>query len=206
MAEQADPESRTSPSLTEAELEAWGRSVGAAAVAGGAGGALDRGALPLVLGLRGPLGAGKSVLARAVARGAGVEGPMPSPTYNLLFTYAADDGIAVHHLDLYRLEDPDDVWELGWEELGEGAEVMLIEWPERAGGLLPGDRWDVWLEFEGVDTAAAGPEAGGAPTPDLRRVRLVRRGVPPALPPFPALPPIPTVVDRAGEGGGEVGR
>jgi tRNA threonylcarbamoyladenosine biosynthesis protein TsaE len=209
MVEQADWTSRTSPPLTEAGLEAWGRSVGAATVMGGAGAALERGALPLVLALRGPLGAGKSVLARAIARGAGVEGPMPSPTYNLLFTYAAGDGIPVHHLDLYRLEDPDDVWELGWEELGEGAEVMLIEWPERAEALLPTDRWDVWLEFEEAAAAAGGAAAGetaiGHEAGDLvategaaatrRRVRLVPRGAPPPL-------PIPTALGRGTEDGG----
>jgi tRNA threonylcarbamoyladenosine biosynthesis protein TsaE len=61
---------------------------------------------------------------------------MPSPTYNLLFTTSAA-GVTVHHLDLYRLEDPDDVWELGWEELGQGEQLVLIEWPERAESLLP---------------------------------------------------------------------
>jgi tRNA threonylcarbamoyladenosine biosynthesis protein TsaE len=155
--------------VSEPALAAWGESAGKAA-------ATSR-SLPLILALRGPLGAGKSVLARAVARGAGVSGPMPSPTYNLLFTYAGADGLEVHHLDLYRLEHPDDVWELGWEELGEGAQVVLIEWPERVESLLPADRWDVALEFA----------TGGDPSTDpLRRVRLARRGAPPDLPPLPA--------------------
>jgi tRNA threonylcarbamoyladenosine biosynthesis protein TsaE len=154
--------------LSEPALEAWGRSVGEAAAPGRS--------LPLVLALRGSLGAGKSVLARAVARGAGVSGPMPSPTYNLLFTYAGEEGLEVHHLDLYRLEDPDDVWELGWEDLSEGDQVVLIEWPERAEALLPPDRWDVMLEFG----------TGGDPATDpLRRVRLARRGEAPDLPPLP---------------------
>jgi tRNA threonylcarbamoyladenosine biosynthesis protein TsaE len=159
--------------LSEPALEAWGRSAGEA-VAG-------TGSLPLVLALRGSLGAGKSVLARAVARGAGVSGPMPSPTYNLLFTYAGAHGLEVYHLDLYRLEHPDDVWELGWEEFGEGSQVVLIEWPERAEGLLPPDRWDVALEFG----------TGGDPSTDpLRRVRLARRGGAPDLPSLPADSPL----------------
>jgi tRNA threonylcarbamoyladenosine biosynthesis protein TsaE len=155
--------------LSQAALEAWGRSVGSAAV--------DGGTLPLVLALRGPLGAGKSVLARAVARGAGVDGPMPSPTYNLLFTYAGGRGVTVHHLDLYRLEHPDDIWELGWQELGEGAQVVLIEWPDRIESLLPRDRWEVTLEF----TTPAGPGADQA-VDRLRRVRLTRHGAAPDLP------------------------
>src|SRR5213075_2489853 len=101
--------------VDEAQLTAWGERIGAQAAA------------PLVLALRGDLGAGKSVLARAVARGAGVAGHMPSPTYNLLYKYSSPRGFDVYHLDLYRLEHPDDVWELGWRDLGEGAQIVLIE-------------------------------------------------------------------------------
>jgi len=157
--------------MSEAALEAWGRSIGARAVAGEA--------LPLVLALRGPLGAGKSVLARAVARGAGVDGPMPSPTYNLRFTYPGRDGVEVDHLDLYRIEDPDDVWELAWDTLGEGSRIVLIEWPERAEALLPPDRWDVTLSFGAADDPSAHA---------FRRVELTRQGKAPDIPP-PAGPP-----------------
>ena len=147
--------------LTEPELEAWGRAIGATARP------------PIVLALRGELGAGKSVLARAVARGAGVSGPLPSPTFNLVYRYEAPGGVTVYHLDLYRLEDPDDVWELGWDELGEGRDVVLIEWPERAESLLPERRWDIYLQI---------PKPGAA----VRRVTAVARGGAPALPPLPA--------------------
>lgn len=162
----ADP--ATSPAiLSQPSLEAWGREVGSAAAAGGL-------SLPLVLALRGPLGAGKSVLARAIARGAGVSGPMPSPTYNLLFTYDLA-GLVVHHLDLYRLEAPDDVWELGWEALGQGAEVVMIEWPERAESLLPGDRWEVRLGMaDDEDAAAVGGTAGRPGAAGLAALRTVR--------------------------------
>ncbi|MBW3552884.1 MAG: tRNA (adenosine(37)-N6)-threonylcarbamoyltransferase complex ATPase subunit type 1 TsaE [Gemmatimonadetes bacterium] len=157
----AEPAVSTTP-LPQPALEAWGEAIGRAAAGGGI-------PLPLVITLRGPLGAGKSVLARAVARGAGVEGPMPSPTYNLLFTYEGRGGVAVHHLDLYRLEDPDDVWELGWRELGEGEQVVLVEWPERAEPLMPADRWDVSLSFvEGHD--------------GVRRLDVERRGAAPVVP------------------------
>lgn len=144
--------------LPEDALEAWGRRVGAEA------------ATPLVLALHGDLGAGKSTLARAVARGAGVAGEVPSPTFNLRFAYDAPRGVRIVHLDLYRLERPDEVWELGWAELGAPGELVLVEWPERAGGLLPPDRWDVTLEEEG--------------DPSRRRVRAVPAGAPPALPPL----------------------
>ncbi len=145
--------------LTEPDLMRWGERIGREVAA------------PVLLALRGPLGAGKSVLARAVARGAGVEGPLPSPTFNLLFRY---EGVVadVVHVDLYRIHDTDELKELGWEELVAGEEIVLVEWPERAGGLVPADRWEIELR---------GHEAG----PDVREVLVRRFGSPPALPAFP---------------------
>lgn len=124
----------------------------------------------MILTLRGDLGAGKSVLARAIAQGAGVTSSMPSPTFNLLFQYETARGVTVSHLDLYRLEDPDEVWELGWRELGTGNELVLIEWPERAEELLPTRRWDITLEpGNSADTrivsALASPDAPKLPSP-----------------------------------------
>jgi tRNA threonylcarbamoyladenosine biosynthesis protein TsaE len=123
---------------------------------------------PVVLALRGDLGAGKSTLARAVARGAGVEGLVPSPTYNLHFRYETD-GRPLQHLDLFRLERPEDVWELGWGEWEDA--LVMIEWPERAEALLPVPRWEVALEEED--------------DPGLRRLHLHAVGEPPELPPLP---------------------
>ncbi len=120
--------------LDEAALVRWGERVGRTV------------AVPAFFALRGELGAGKSVLARAIARGAGVTSPMPSPTFNLVLRYAAKNGTTVAHLDLFRLERAEDVWELGWSELGDGREIVLLEWPERAEALLPARRWDVRLE------------------------------------------------------------
>ena len=122
--------------LSRAQVEAWGNAIGA------------RADMPLVVALSGELGAGKSVLARAIARGAGVTGAMPSPTFNLVYRYEPAQGVEVWHLDLYRLDDPDEVWELGWRELGEGKQIVLVEWPERAAELLPEPRWDVELTAE----------------------------------------------------------
>ena len=122
--------------LDREAVEAWGRAIG------------QRAETPLVVALRGELGAGKSVLARAIARGAGVASAMPSPTFNLVYRYEPHSDLEIWHLDLYRLEDADEVWELGWRELGEGRQIVLVEWPERAEELLPPDRWDVELSAE----------------------------------------------------------
>lgn len=142
--------------LDEAQLVGWGRSVGRTA---------DR---PLVLALRGDLGAGKSVLARAVARGAGVEAAMPSPTFNLVYRYELDGGGSLWHVDLYRLLYEDEVWELGWREMGGAGDVVLIEWPERAERLAPTDRWDITLD--------------PGPSPETRRMIASPAGSPPRLP------------------------
>lgn len=93
-----------------------------------------------VVALKGGLGVGKTTLARAIVAGLSPEsGDVPSPTFTLVQTYPAalSDGPAeLWHFDLYRLDRPDQVYELGIEEaLAEG--VSLIEWPELAEGLLP---------------------------------------------------------------------
>lgn len=132
------------PTLTAEELTAWGRGIGAT---------VER---PVVLALRGELGAGKSHLARAVARGAGVEGPIPSPTYNLLLRYPDARGGEVVHVDLYRLRDPEELLELGWWELGAPGEVVLVEWPERAEEALPEPRWEIALARDPGDAGRRG--------------------------------------------------
>jgi tRNA A37 threonylcarbamoyladenosine biosynthesis protein TsaE len=75
-------------------------------------------------------------------------------------------------MDLYRIESADELWELGWEELGSASEIALVEWPERAGELLPEDRWEIELVV---------PKGGGK----LREVAVFRFGRPPHLPGFP---------------------
>jgi tRNA threonylcarbamoyladenosine biosynthesis protein TsaE len=92
-----------------------------------------------VIALTGGLGAGKTSFARAFirARGAGDE-EVPSPTFTLVEIYPAEGRPAVWHFDLYRLNTPEEIWELGIEEaFAEG--ISLIEWPERLGSLLPAE-------------------------------------------------------------------
>ena len=140
--------------LTEAQLEAWGEHIGATVQT------------PVFFALSGDLGAGKSVLARAIARGAGVAALMPSPTFNLLFRYDGRNGTEVVHMDLYRLERPEDVWELGWRDLGADNEITLVEWPQRAGALLPPDRWDIHLDIAASDSRVVTLKRVGT-VPDL---------------------------------------
>jgi tRNA threonylcarbamoyladenosine biosynthesis protein TsaE len=96
-----------------------------------------------LIALAGDLGAGKTTLARGILTALGLSGPMPSPTFTLVQTYEAPR-LIVYHYDLYRLEDPREIAELGLDEaLEDGA--VLVEWPERAGGLLPEDALTVSL-------------------------------------------------------------
>ena len=90
----------------------------------------------LTLWLQGELGAGKTSMARAILRGLGHTGRVPSPTYTLIEPYELDCG-RVFHVDLYRLQSPDEADGLGLAELPGPGELLLVEWPERGGDRLP---------------------------------------------------------------------
>jgi tRNA threonylcarbamoyladenosine biosynthesis protein TsaE len=102
--------------------------------------------------LSGPLGAGKSTLARALIRAlTSADEEVPSPTFTLVQFYEGA-AISIAHFDLYRLTDPDEAYEIGLDEALE-AGVALIEWPQRLEGRLPADRLDIDIRL--TDDAAA---------------------------------------------------
>ncbi len=84
----------------------------------------------------GELGAGKTTLIKAVARGLGVTGQATSPTYALVHRYQGARG-PVFHLDCYRLRSPDEAADLDLEGLVREGDAILVEWPERASGWIP---------------------------------------------------------------------
>jgi tRNA threonylcarbamoyladenosine biosynthesis protein TsaE len=120
-----------------------------------------------VIALHGDLGSGKTAFARAFIRAlTSAAEEVPSPTFTLVQTYQAG-AVTIYHFDFYRIEKPDEAWEIGIEEAFAGG-IALIEWPERLGSLLPADRLDVRLEIPpgGDDNArrvrlAAGPSWAG---------------------------------------------
>lgn len=101
------------------------------------------------IGLSGDLGAGKTMLVKGIARGAGVgdDQIIVSPTYTLLNCYAAP--VPVYHFDLYRLNGPDDCDALGFDEYFFGTGLSLVEWPERLASSLPPERLDIVLSHAG---------------------------------------------------------
>jgi tRNA threonylcarbamoyladenosine biosynthesis protein TsaE len=100
-----------------------------------------------VLLLQGPIGAGKSHLARALIRALGVSEDIPSPTFTLVQVYETTAG-EVWHSDLYRLSGPDEALELGLIEAFQSA-ICLIEWPERLGSDWPDSALTLRFSIEG---------------------------------------------------------
>jgi len=117
-----------------------------------------------VVALSGDLGSGKTTFARALIRHLADDPVLevPSPTFTLLQTYDLARGPVVH-VDLYRVNAPEELIEMGFADLADDA-VLLVEWPERAGSLLPHDRLD--LELRLITERGA----------DYRRARLIERG------------------------------
>jgi tRNA threonylcarbamoyladenosine biosynthesis protein TsaE len=96
--------------------------------------------------LRGDLGAGKTTVVRGLLRGLGYAGRVKSPTYTLLEPYELSS-LHLYHFDFYRLEDPNEWLKAGFREYFNDASACVVEWPERAGRLLPPPDLDLHLEF-----------------------------------------------------------
>ncbi len=172
-----DREAGIRAELDEPELRRWGRALGRTATEPGEGPGVT-------VALIGPLGAGKTTLVRAACRGAGVEGEVRSPTFTLHNHHRPRERRPIHHVDLYRLDGPDALDDLGWDGLVDARGPVFVEWAERAGRRLPEARWEVRLDFA----------AGG----ERRRVEAASRG---GAPPIPA-PGEEGPDPDAGEGGG----
>lgn len=96
--------------------------------------------------LRGDLGAGKTSFARALLRACGVTGRIKSPSYALLESYKVSN-LYLYHLDFYRFSDPREWIDAGFRDILQKQAVVLIEWPEQAGGLLPLPDLEVNLSY-----------------------------------------------------------
>lgn len=118
----------------------------------------------LSLYLHGDLGSGKTTLARGLLRGLGYTGRVKSPSYTLVELYPVSR-LNLYHFDFYRFQDPREWRDAGFSEYFNDASVCLVEWPEKAAGLLPVADLDLTLEFaaDGRDLSIhAGTESGQA--------------------------------------------
>lgn len=102
-----------------------------------------------VVALFGDLATGKTCLVRGMAKRLGAMEGVHSPTFTLVNRYG--ERMPLLHLDLYRLESPEQVAELGYEELFDPDGICVVEWAERAAGLLPEERVEIHLEHAGGD-------------------------------------------------------
>ena len=132
--------SRGRIALGREALERWGEEFGRAARA------------PLVVTLAGELGAGKTTLAQAICRAYGATDVATSPTYAIVHEYAGGP-TPVYHLDLYRLESLRELEQLGWDDIISAPALVLVEWPERAGDLVPPAHVPIALEHVAGDDA-----------------------------------------------------
>jgi tRNA threonylcarbamoyladenosine biosynthesis protein TsaE len=98
--------------------------------------------------LQGELGAGKTTLARGILRGLGFEGRVKSPTYALVEVYEVSR-LHLHHFDFYRFRDPREWIDAGFRESFDGRNVSLVEWPEKAAGMLPPADLEIHLASSG---------------------------------------------------------
>ena len=120
--------------VDERELAAWGERFGRAATP------------PLLVAIGGELGAGKTTLVRAICHGYGVTEEVTSPTYALVHEYDAPRS-RVYHLDLYRLKGPEELTNIGWEDIVAAPALVLVEWPDRAGTRMPREHVPISLEY-----------------------------------------------------------
>lgn len=124
--------------VSETELCEWGRKLGESSSA------------PLIITLSGELGTGKTTLAKAICLGYGVAEEVTSPTYALVHEYSAPRS-PVYHIDLYRLDSPAQLTNLGWDDIITSHSIVLVEWPDRAGSRLPDNHVPIDLEYAAGD-------------------------------------------------------
>ncbi len=146
-------------SILETRLMTWTDEAACAATAGKI--AARPGLCDAFIELHGPLGAGKTTFVRHLLHALGIDGAIKSPTYALMEPYRADvrhGGFDIAHCDFYRFDDPGEWEDAGFRDVFAGQGLKLVEWPEKAAGLLP--PCDLALSIV--------PRDGGDPARDLR--------------------------------------
>lgn len=121
---------------SEQETRAWAQQLGSAA---------EKGSVFL---LHGELGTGKTIIAKGIALGLGIHEEITSPTFLMLEIYEGGS-LPLYHFDLYRMNDPGELDELGFEEYWESEGISVIEWPEKAGSRIPLKAVKIHIQWQG---------------------------------------------------------
>ena len=101
--------------------------------------------------LEGDLGSGKTTFTQGLCAALGAKRAVTSPTFCIVSEHPAD-GMLVVHMDLYRLHGEEDVLQVGWEDYLSRGAVLVVEWPDRAGSLIPGNARHVRFEYGDDET------------------------------------------------------
>lgn len=105
-----------------------------------------------VIAFSGEMGAGKTTFIQAICRHLGIKVEINSPTFSLVNEYFTPEGNSIFHFDLYRIESPEELFDMGYEEYFYSGSLCLIEWPEKASRLIPGDA--LWVHITVGDKEA----------------------------------------------------
>ena len=116
-----------------------------------------------VIALDGALGCGKTALTRAIARGLGIKEPVVSPTFTIMREYT-DGRLPLYHFDVYRISEPDEMYELGYEEYFYGEGITVVEWANLIDGLIPRGAIHILMEKDATEGF------------DYRRITVMRKG------------------------------
>ena len=159
----------TTISRSADETRAIGQSIGKGVEAG-----------TLIL-LIGQLGAGKTTLTQGIATGLGVTAYTKSPSFVLVNEY--EGRLPLFHMDLYRIDDPAEAWELGLDDYLSRDGVLAIEWADRATSIFPEDRLEIHIDYVSdserqLTLTANGPRVRPRPLPSFRANAGIHRAIP----------------------------
>lgn len=129
----------------------------------------------LFLALTGDLGAGKTHFVQGLAEGLGVKGVVGSPTFTIMNLYE-DGRFPLKHFDFYRLHSEDDLWNIGWEEYGEGG-VVVVEWADMFPSLIPEESIHINIALSGEEERLITISWGeGAPEKIIKEIKNYAAG------------------------------
>lgn len=104
-----------------------------------------------VIAFYGHMGAGKTTLIREICEQLGVSDNVASPTFAIVNQYMAGSGDTINHFDFYRIDKPEEAFDLGYEEYFYSGDLCFVEWPEKIEGLLPEDTLDIIIKSDPED-------------------------------------------------------